>query len=174
MFERLGLALVAGVAAAGGAWAGANLGEPIAERDIARIDLDIAIDGTNLPPGSGTALDGVDIYFSKCASCHGPRGEGKPGPALSGGFGSLASASPVKTVGSYWPYATTLFDYIRRAMPYDRPMTLTNEETYALTAYVLWLNGIVGRDDVLDAASLPAVRMPNRDGFIDAWTTKQQ
>jgi cytochrome c len=172
--ERLAAGLICCAALAGGAWAGAELGEPVSAREIAAIDIDVATDGAGLPAGAGTALDGVDIYFAKCASCHGARGEGGPGPALAGGFGSLASSAPVKTVGSYWPYATTLFDYIRRAMPYDRPMSLTSEETYALTAYVLWLNGIVGRDDVVDAATLPGVRMPNREGFIDAWSTRQQ
>ena len=112
------------------------------------------------------ARAGAKVYAAKCASCHGPKGEGKPADRLVGGIGTLTKER-IRTVGSYWPYATTLFDYIRRAMPYDRPMSLTNQEVWGLTAYVLWMNGIVGRSDVLDAATLPKVRMPNRDGFVD-------
>lgn len=148
--------------------AGPRLGQPASDIDIALAEIDVAPDGDGLPPGKGTVADGVDVYIEKCAACHGPRGEGATGPALAGGFGSLATKAPVKTVGSYWPYATTLFDYVRRAMPYDKPMSLTNQEVWGLTAYVLWLNGIVGRTDVLNAETLPKVRMPNRDGFIDA------
>jgi cytochrome c len=171
-------AVVAAVAtmlcAASAAAAAPDLGEIVGADTVAASDLGIGPDGANLPPGRGTALDGVDLYVDKCAACHGLRGEGASGPALVGGAGSLASSKPLKTVGSYWPYATTLFDYIRRAMPYDRPVSLTDDETYALTAYVLWANQIVKRDTVLDARSLPRIRMPNRDGFVDAWETKQQ
>lgn len=156
------------------AFAGPGLGQPVDAATLAGIDLDVESDGRNLPPGRGTAIDGVDLYMDRCAACHGRRGQGQGGgPALVGGIGSLASRTPVRTVGSYWPRATTLFDYIRRAMPYDRPLTLTNGETYALTAFVLWLNGIVGRDEEIDAASLPRVKMPNRDGFVDAWATRE-
>jgi cytochrome c len=170
------VALATGVAIllATGAVAAPELGEVVGNDALAGRDIGIGPDGANLPPGRGSALDGVDLYVEKCAACHGLRGEGGSGPALAGGFGTLATNKPLKTVGSYWPYATTLFDYIRRAMPYDRPMSLTDDETYALTAYVLWANQIVTRDTVLDARSLPRVKMPNRDGFIDAWETKQQ
>lgn len=103
----------------------------------------------------------------KCVSCHGEKGSGKPADALVGGIGSLASHAPLKTVGSYWPYATTLFDYLRRAMPYDKPMSLSSDEVYALSAYILFLNGIVPEDAAMDAMSLPKVEMPNRYGFVD-------
>lgn len=159
--------VMAMVLSAGADAAGPKLGQPASEIDIALVEIDVAPDGEGLPPGKATVADGVDVYIEKCAACHGQRGEGVTAPALVGGFGTLATKAPVKTVGSYWPYATTLFDYIRRAMPYDRPMSLTNQEVWGLTAYVLWMNGIIGRSDVLDAATLPKVRMPNRDGFVD-------
>lgn len=166
--SRLVLALV--LAALGWATAGAagpNLGRPATPAGIAAIDIDIAPDGAGLPPGSGDATAGESVYQDKCAVCHGAAGQGKPADRLTGGVGTLASDKPVRTVGSYWPYATTLFDYIRRAMPLNAPMSLTDDEVYALTAYLLAQDGIVPRDRVLDAASLPQVRMPNRDGFVD-------
>lgn len=123
-------------------------------------------DGAHLPPGKGTVAQGETIYGSSCAMCHGTFGEGKNGyPQLVGGVGSLGSASPVKTVGSYWPYATTVWDYINRAMPFFAPHTLKPDEVYALTAYILNMNGIVHSSFVADAKSIPAVKMPNRDGF---------
>jgi mono/diheme cytochrome c family protein len=143
-----------------------QLGQPIAPADIAPWDISIGPDGAGLPPGRGTAAEGEAVYAAKCQACHGEKGTGRPNDALVGGFGSLApDKAPVKTVGSYWPYATTLFDYIRRAMPFQESQTLTSDEVYALSAYILNLNGIVGTNDVLDAQSLPKVRMPNRDGF---------
>lgn len=146
---------------------GPRLGQPIAVADIAPWDISIGPDGAGLPPGRGTAAQGEAVYVANCQACHGAKGAGKPNDALVGGIGTLASGKPpVKTVGSYWPYATTLFDYVRRAMPFQAPKSLTADEVYAVSAYILSLNGIVGRDDVLDAQSLPKVRMPNRDGFI--------
>ena len=144
-----------------------NLGQPASAEDIAAIDISIPPSGKGLPPGSGDATAGVMVYEQKCASCHAAGGQGKPADALVGGIGSLGTAKPVKTVGSFWPYATTLFDYIRRTMPLNAPMTLTDDEAYAVTAYVLTINGIISTDVILDADSLPAVRMPNRGGFID-------
>jgi len=124
--------------------------------------------GAGLPEGSGTAAKGRDVFKSKCAVCHNEKAEGKQGqyPALVGGVGSLATPRPVKTVTSYWPYATTLFDYIRRAMPYDQPRSLSNDEVYSVAAFLLSLDGIVKENDELNAKTLPQVRMPNRDGFI--------
>jgi cytochrome c len=146
---------------------GPRLGQPIAVADIAPWDISIGPDGAGLPPGRGTAAQGEAVYVANCQACHGPRGAGKPNDALVGGIGTLASGKPpVRTVGSYWPYATTLFDYVRRAMPFPETKSLSADEVYAVSAYILSLNGIVGPDDVLDAQSLPKVRMPNRDGFI--------
>jgi mono/diheme cytochrome c family protein len=122
--------------------------------------------GKGLPEGRGTAAEGREIYANRCKKCHGAKGEGAESVALVGGQGSLTSAKPVKTVGSYWPYATTVFDYIRRAMPYDKPGTLSNDQVYALTGFVLFLNGVVQETTVIDAGSLPKVQMPNRDGFV--------
>lgn len=122
--------------------------------------------GKGLPEGRGTAAEGREIYANRCKKCHGPKGEGAESVALVGGQGTLTSAKPLKTVGSYWPYATTVFDYIRRAMPYDKPGTLSDGQVYAVTAFVLFLNGVVQETTALDAGSLPKVRMPNRDGFV--------
>ena len=144
-----------------------QLGQPIAPADIAPWDISIGPDGVGLPPGRGTAAQGEAIYVAKCQACHGEKGTGKPNDALVGGAGSLAPDKvPMKTVGSFWPYATTLFDYVRRAMPFQESQSLTSDELYAVSAYILHLNGIVAANDVLDAQSLPKVQMPNRDGFI--------
>ena len=144
-----------------------QFGQPIAPADLAPWDISIGPDGVGLPPGRGTAAQGEAVYIAQCHACHGEKGMGRPNDALVGGIGSLAPGSvPVKTVGSYWPYATTLFDYVRRAMPFQESQSLTSDELYAVSAYILHLNGIIGRDDVLDAQSLPKVRMPNRDGFV--------
>jgi S-disulfanyl-L-cysteine oxidoreductase SoxD len=144
-----------------------KLGQPIAPADIAPWDISIGPDGAGLPPGRGTAAQGEAIYLAQCQACHGEKGAGRPNDRLVGGTGSLEPGkAPIKTVGSYWPYATTLFDYIRRAMPFQESKSLTADELYAVSAYILHLNDIIGKDDVLDAQSLPKVRMPNRDGFI--------
>ena len=149
-------------------WAQApQFGQPIAPADIVPWDISIGPDGAGLPPGKGTAAQGEAIYVAKCQACHGEKGTGGLNDALVGGIGSLAPGKvPVKTVGSYWPYATTLFDYIRRAMPFAESKSLTDDEVYAVSAYILNLNGIVGTNDVLDAQALSKIRMPNRDGFI--------
>ena len=144
-----------------------RFGQPIAPADFAPWDISVGPDGTGLPPGRGTPREGEAVYAPKCQACHGEKGVGRPNDVLVGGFGTIASDRPaVKTVGSYWPYAVTLFDYVRRAMPYNETKALTNDEVYAVAAYILHLNGVVGADDVLDAQSLPKVKMPNRDGFI--------
>ncbi len=143
-----------------------DLGRPATPQEIAGWNTDVLPDGTGLPPGQGSVKEGEALFAQSCAACHGATGEGKPMDRLVGGRGTLATAKPVKTVGSYWPYATTLFDYIRRAMPFSAPKSLTNDQVYAASAYILYLNGIIGEDAVMNAASLPKVRMPNRDGFI--------
>lgn len=146
---------------------GPNLGQAATAAEIAAADISIAPNGSGLPPGQGSVKAGAAVYAAKCESCHGAKGAGKPADPLVGGAGTLAQANAVRTVGSYWPYATTLFDYIRRAMPTTAPLSLTNEEVYAVSAYVLHLNGIIAEDAVMNAQTLPKVRMPNRDGFVD-------
>jgi S-disulfanyl-L-cysteine oxidoreductase SoxD len=143
-----------------------GVGRPPAPEELKSIDIDVAPDGSNLPAGSGTAAAGKEVYARRCETCHGPTGTEGPQDVLAGGRGSLTTARPQKTVGSYWPYATTLWDYIRRAMPFDHPGTLTVDEVYASAAYVLFLNGIVNEHDVLDQTTLPKVNMPNRHGFV--------
>jgi cytochrome c len=144
-------------------------GAAVSAEEIARSDISIPPSGAGLPAGSGTAKQGAAVYGAKCLACHGEKGAGKPADVLVGGIGSLATARPVRTVGSYWPYATTLFDYVRRAMPITNPLSLTGDEVYAVSAYVLFLNGIVGEDAVMNAQTLPQVKMPNRDGFVSDW-----
>jgi mono/diheme cytochrome c family protein len=145
----------------------ARIGKPAGEDKIKAMDITVFPDGRGLPAGSGTAAKGKDIFKEKCAVCHNDQAQGREGqyPSLVGGKGTINTPKPVKTVGSYWPYATTVFDYVRRAMPWDKPKSLTDEEVYAVAAYVLSLNGVIGQDEVLDAQSLPKVKMPNRDGF---------
>lgn len=147
--------------------AGANeFGRPATPDEIKLWDIDVRPDGTGLPAGSGTVARGKEVYQQYCAACHGPNGQGGIKDRLAGGQGTLASDKPIKTVGSFWPYATTLFDYIRRAMPYPAPGLLSADDTYAVVAYILNLNGILPDDGALDRESLPKVRMPNRDGFL--------
>ena len=142
---------------------------PTAE-EIKAWDLTIRADGRGLPPGSGAAIAGEAVYLRRCAACHGKEGEEpkyNPGyTRLFGGRGTLATDQPVKTVGSFWQRATTLFGYVRRSQPFDEPGVLTDDEVYAVTAYLLYRNEIIGRNDVMDAKSLPLVKMPNRDGFV--------
>jgi cytochrome c len=139
---------------------------PVTERDIATWSLNVLPDGTGLPAGRGTAAQGAAIYAEKCVACHGPSGEGGISAALVGGEPLTAGIDTRKTIKNFWPYATTLFDFVRRAMPWLQPRTLTNDEVYALTAYLLALNGIIEQTEVMNADTLPKVRMPNRDGFV--------
>ena len=143
-----------------------NVGRPPTPDEIVALGSAIAPDGTGLPEGSGSVDEGRVVFIAHCARCHGPNAQGDVGPRLVGGQGTLATDRPVKTVGSFWPYATTLWDYVNRAMPFDRPGELKPNEVYAAVAYLLNLNGIVDDDGVMNAASLPKVKMPNRDGFI--------
>jgi S-disulfanyl-L-cysteine oxidoreductase SoxD len=148
---------------------GPNLGRAATAAEIAGWDVDIPPDGRGLPPGAGAAAAGAAVYSAKCQSCHGEKGAGQPNDRLVGGQGTLAGPAPVRTIGSYWPYATTIFDYVRRSMPYHQPQSLTADEIYAVTAYLLSLNGIIADGDVMNAQTLPQVRMPNRDNFILAY-----
>jgi hypothetical protein len=164
----LALAFHAGAAIAADA---PHFGQPISSADAAAWDISIGPDGVGLPPGSGTPAQGAVVYAQKCAVCHGDKGEGKINARLVGG--QITGDGPVvKTVGSYWPYATTLFDFVRRAMPWNQPKSLTNDEVYAVSAYVLRMNNIIGENDVMDAKTLPQVKMPNRDGFIPLFPNK--
>jgi S-disulfanyl-L-cysteine oxidoreductase SoxD len=144
-----------------------KLGRPATPEEIRELDISVAPDGSGLPKGHGTVVEGQHLYETLCASCHGDRGQGMSNyPALAGGEGTLKSSNPLRTVGSYWPYATTVWDYIHRKMPYAQPGTLTPEETYSVTAFVLYLNGILEKDAELNETTLPRVRMPNRNGFV--------
>src|SRR6516164_2356071 len=142
-----------------------GIGRVATPAEIAGWNIDIGRDGSGLPPGSGTVSHGREVFAQQCAACHGEKGEGGVGDKLAGGQGTIATAKPVRTVGSYWPYAPTLFDYIRRAMPQNAPQSLSNEDVYAVSAYILHLNGLLPDDATLDAKSLAAIRMPNRDRF---------
>jgi S-disulfanyl-L-cysteine oxidoreductase SoxD len=143
-----------------------EVGRPATPDEIRNLGVAIAPDGSGLPEGSGTAVAGRELFKARCSKCHGEKAEGAVGPTLVGGQGTLATAKPLKTVGSYWPYATTVWDYINRAMPFDQPGLLKPAEVYAVVAYILNLNGIIGNDQVMDAKSLPKVKMPNREGFV--------
>jgi mono/diheme cytochrome c family protein len=146
-----------------------GLGKPLSEADIKQWDIAVLPDGSNLPPGSGTPAKGATIYAEKCSACHGDAGKGGVAPfypALIGGKPLTDGIDTMKTIANYYAYPTTIFDYTRRAMPYNMPRSLTDDEVYALTAYILALNNFIGQNDVMDANTLPKVKMPNRDNFI--------
>jgi hypothetical protein len=142
------------------------VGRPPTAEEVQAWDLTITPDGQGLPLGSGTAMLGQAIYAERCASCHGEKGEDPKYSRLVGGHGTLTTDKPVRTIGSFWQYATTLWSYIRRAQPFDEPGSLTADQVYGVTAYLLHLNGIIGEQDIMDAKTLPLVQMPNRDGFV--------
>jgi mono/diheme cytochrome c family protein len=143
-----------------------GVGRRATPEEIRDLGSAIAPDGGGLPDGSGTVAAGREVFAARCARCHGPKGEGDVGATLVGGRGTLKTPRPLKTVGSYWPYATTVWDYVNRAMPFDEPGLLKPPEVYAVVAYILNLNGIIADDSVMDARSLPKVEMPNRGGFV--------
>src|SRR5213080_566393 len=142
-----------------------KLGKPISAAEVAAWDISVLPDGTGLPPGSGTPADGARVYAAKCSVCHGPEAKGGANARLVGGE-PIKSMDSEKTIANFWPFSTTLFDYIRRAMPFRQPRSLTNEEVYAPTAYILSLNKLIGENGTMNAQTVPKVRMPNRDGFI--------
>ena len=148
--------------------------QPATAEDIGHVYWSIGTTGENLPAGSGSATQGKPLFEQHCASCHGVDGEGTLANRLVGGVGTLGGTTPVKTVGSYWPYATTLFDYMRRAMPYQTPGVLSDDQVYAVTAYLLFINGIIGERVEMNAATLPAVRMPNRENFSWAFEAESE
>ena len=148
-----------------------GIGRPATPSEIAALDIDVGPDGAGLPPGRGTSADGAPLYAAKCAGCHGKSGKEGPNDVLVGripgdAFPFAADPRAPKTIGSYWPYATTVFDYIRRAMPPDAPGSLRDDEVYSLTAYLLTLNELSPTDAVIDATSLPKVKMPAHDRFV--------
>lgn len=143
-----------------------GFGREATAHEIEGWNIDARPDGVGLPQGSGTAAQGRDIYNARCVACHAEDLDGPMG-ALAGGIGSLAAEKPLRAVGSYWPYATTLWDYVYRAMPFDAPQSLSADEVYAVSAYVLFRNGIIKEDEVMNADTLARVKLPNRDGFYD-------
>ena len=163
--------VLAGALAAGSAsaqHARLGIGTPATPSQIAGWNIDVRPDGAGLPPGQGTVASGEKIYAEQCAACHGEKGQNPAAgfDRLAGGKGSLATPKPIQTIGSFWPYATTVFDYVNRAMPFTAPQSLTPDEVYSVVAYLLYINDIVPRDAVMNAQALPKVKMPNADGFI--------
>lgn len=157
----------------GGVWTGWSaeehgygVGRPATDEEIRAWDIDVNSTGEGLPPGQGTVKQGAHVFASKCAMCHGPTGIEGPKDKLVGGQNTLTTAKPLKTIGSYWPYATTLYDYIHRAMPFTAPQSLTPDETYSVVAWLLFQNKIIPEDAVIDARTLPSIPMPNRNGFV--------
>jgi cytochrome c len=143
-----------------------GVGRTPADEEIRALGVTVAPDGAGLPEGSGSAVEGRQIFAQRCAKCHGEKGAGDIGPALVGGQGTLTTAKPVKTVGSFWSHATSVWNYVNRAMPFNEPGSLKPPEIYAVVAHVLHMNGIVGEKEVLDRKTLPKIKMPNRDGFV--------
>lgn len=164
------MALLAGcaapVATPPGAGSPLGLGRLASADELRGWNIDVTPDGQGLPAGSGTVAEGRALFAQRCSACHGSNGQGATAPPLVGGLGSMTQKSPLRTVGSFWPYAPTVFDYVYRSMPFDKPQSLTAPEVYALTAFLLHANGIVAADAVMNARTLPAVAMPNRNGFV--------
>lgn len=145
---------------------GFELGRPATEAEMRPWDIDVSPTGEGLPPGQGTVQQGAAVYAAKCAACHGPTGKEGPKDRLVGGRNTLATDKPIRTIGSYWPYPTTLYDYIYRAMPFNAPQSLSPDEVYSVIAWLLQQNEIITEDQVIDAQTLPQITMPNRDGFV--------
>jgi len=160
LFVGFGLVLSTATAMAAD---GPGLGKPVTEADLSQWDISIGPDGVGLPPGSGTPAQGAAIFAEKCELCHGKEGKGGIADALAGSG---------RVMATYVPHATTIFDFTRRAMPWTQPKSLTNDEVYALTAYILALNKIIGDDDVINAETLPKVKLPNSDGFVSRYPEK--
>ena len=142
-----------------------DLGRALNDREQLSLQSILWPDGANLPAGDGSVADGEVLYRNKCIACHGPQGRGGAGGELAGAQAELTAEQPDQTIGTYWPYATTLFDFVRRAMPLNQPWSLSDSEVYAVVAYLLHLNGLLRPDDTLDATRLRALQMPNANGF---------
>jgi S-disulfanyl-L-cysteine oxidoreductase SoxD len=150
------------------------LGHSISPEEIAKWDISVFPDGEGLPKGEGNVVEGEKIYQQKCLVCHGKNGLGASADQLAGAQNELTSDYPEQTIGTYWPYATTIFDVVRRSMPMTEPGSLSNNETYALTAYLLYLNNIIDKDVIMNAATLSEVKMPNVDGFINIYKEENE
>lgn len=148
---------------------GPELGESISKEELTAYDIGVMPDGTGLPEGSGTVKQGDKLYQEKCLACHGEGGVGNTGEQLAGAINKLTDEWPEKTIGTYWPYATTLYDFTRRSMPMNQPGSLTNDETYALVAYMLYLNNLIDENTVMDAEAVNNFQMPNKKGFIKVY-----
>ena len=148
---------------------GPGLGQAATADEISQWDIGVMPDGEGLPPGQGTVAEGKIVYQQQCLSCHGQNGLGDSADQLAGAKMKLTSEYPEQTIGTYWPYATTLFDMIRRSMPMTSPGSLSDNQVYAVTAYLLYLNNIINESDVMNAETLAGVKMPNRDGFINIY-----
>ena len=153
---------------------GPGLGKRLSAEELAAWDISVLPDGGNLPAGSGTPAEGARVFAQKCVACHGESGRGGISAALVGGAPLTTISAAQKTIANFFPYPTTVFDFIRRAMPWQQPKSLTNDEVYAVTAYIFALNKLIGENETMNAATLPRVRMPNRDGFIVRFPEKMQ
>jgi mono/diheme cytochrome c family protein len=152
--------------------AGPKLGKPLTAQELAGLDINVFPDGSGLPPGKGSAVEGKTVYDAQCAACHGVKGSGGSAGELAG-RSALNGPHPDQTVGNYWPYATTIFDFVRRSMPLNAPRRLSDDQVYAVTAYLLHINGIIEASDEMNARILPEIRMPTREGFIRIWPNGQ-
>ncbi len=148
---------------------GPRLGHTVSPEEIAKWDISVFPDGDGLPEGEGNVVEGEKIYEQKCIACHGKNGLGASADQLAGAQNKLTDEYPEQTIGSYWPYATTVFDVVRRSMPMTAPGSLTINEVYAVTAYLLYLNNLITKDDVINTSTLPKVKMPNEDGFKNVY-----
>ena len=151
-----------------------HLGQAITPEEVARWDISIFPDGEGLPTGEGSVVEGEVIYQQQCLACHGKGGFGSTADQLAGAQVALSSEYPEQTIGTYWPYATTVFDMVRRSMPMTAPGSLTDDQVYAVTAYLLYLNKLIDKDAKMNAVTLPQVEMPNVDGFIDVYETEEK